>query len=158
MTQINAVPQPIINSPYDAPAFHWHIEQAKPPDKRAGRRLASYFFRVPEKAKRGKASKAQAVMFEETAKGQEYLLDLANLVRVRVQDWRARDYAGATKVTRELLALWRDPDRAQRLFFAQLEAVEAVLFLVEGPDDLKQGVNVPSDEPGDDAKRSEERV
>ena len=158
MTQINAVPQPIINSPYDAPAFHWHIEQAKPPDKRAGRRLASYFFRVPEKAKRGaggtggKAGKAQAVMFEETAKGQEYLLDLANLVRVRVQDWRARDYAGATKVTRELLDLWRSPDRAQRLFYAQLEAVETVLFLVEGPADLLQGVAVPADAPGEDAK------
>lgn len=26
-----------------------------------------------------------------------------------------------------------------------------VLFLVEGPDDLKQGVNVPVDEPGEDA-------
>jgi len=50
-----------------------------------------------------------------------------------------------------LLELWRSPDRAQRLFFAQLEAVEAVLFLVEGPDDLKQGVNVPVDEPGEDA-------
>jgi type III restriction enzyme len=55
-------------------------------------------------------------------------------------------------VTRELLALWRDPERAQRLFFAQLEAVETVLFLVEGPADLKQGVDVPLDEPGDDAK------
>lgn len=27
-----------------------------------------------------------------------------------------------------------------------------MLFLAEGPDDLKQGINVPSDEPGDDAK------
>ena len=152
MTQINAVEEPIINLPYVEPAYHWHIELAKQPEKRAGRRLASYFFRVPEKAKRGKASKAQVAMFEETAKGQEYLLDLANLIRQRLKDWRARDYAGATKVTRELLALWHEPERAQRLFFAQLEAVETVLFLVEGPEDLKQGVNVPSDEPGDDAR------
>jgi type III restriction enzyme len=152
LSQINAVEAPIINSPYDEPAHHWHIEQAKPPDKRTGRRQASYFFRVPEKARRGKTAKAQAAMFEETAKGQEYLLGLANLIRVRLKEWRARDYAGATKVTRELLALWRNPDRAQRLFFAQLEAVETVLFLVEGPDDLKQGVTVPADEPGDEAK------
>lgn len=152
MSQINAVEAPIINSPYDEPAHHWHIEAAKPPEKRAGRRLASYFFRVPEKARRGRAAKAQAAMFDETAKGQEYLLDLANLIRQRLKDWRARDYSGATKVTRELLELWRSPDRAQRLFFAQLEAVETVLFLVEGPDDLKQGVTVPTDEPGEDAK------
>ncbi len=152
MSQINAVEAPIINSPYEAPAYHWHIELAKPPEKRPGRRLASYFFRVPEKAKRGKAAKGQTALFEESAKGQEYLLDLANLIRQRLAEWRARDYAGATKVTRELLELWHSPERAQRLFFAQLEAVETVLFLVEGPDDLKQGVNVPSDEPGDDAK------
>lgn len=69
-----------------------------------------------------------------------------------------RDYAGATKVTRELLDLWRSPDRAQRLFFAQLEAVEAILFLVEGPDDLKQGVVIPADEPGEDAKAESYRA
>src|SRR6185437_11313408 len=90
--------------------------------------------------------------FDDAAKGQEYLLDLANLLRQRVADWRTRDYEGATKTTRELLALWRSPDRRQRLFFAQLEAAETVLFLVEGPDDLKQGIRVPLDEPGDDAK------
>lgn len=152
MSQINAVEAPIINSPYDEPAHHWHIEAAKPPEKRPGRRLASYFFRVPERAARGRRARAQPALFEETAKGQEYLLDLANLIRRRLQDWRDRDYAGATKVTRELLDMWRSPDRAQRLFFAQLEAVEAVLFLVEGPEDLKQGVVVPANEPGEDAK------
>ena len=152
MSQINAVEAPIINSPYDEPAYHWHIEAAKPPEKRSGRRPASYFFRVPERAARGRKVKGQQSLLDDAAKGEEYLLDLANLVRQRVKDWRARDYAGATKVTRELLELWHSPDRAQRLFFAQLESVETVLFLVEGPDDLKQGINVPSDEPSEDAK------
>lgn len=152
MSQINAVEAPIINSPYDEPQHHWHIEIATPPEKRPGRRLASYFFRVPERAARGRRARGQTPLFDDASKGQEYLLDLANLIRQRVKDWRARDYAGATKVTRELLDLWRSPDRAQRLFFAQLEAVEAVLFLVEGPEDLKQGVVVPPNEPGDDAK------
>jgi len=152
MSQINAVEAPIINSPYDEPLHHWYIEIAKQPEKHAGRRLASYFFRVPDRAARGRKAKKQEVLFEDASKGQEYLLDLANLIRQRVKEWRARDYSGATKVTRELLELWRSPDRAQRLFFAQLEAVEAVLFLVEGPDDLKQGVVIPSNEPGDDTK------
>jgi type III restriction enzyme len=152
VSQINAVAAPIINLPYEAPRFHWHIEIAREPQKREGRRPASYFFRVPERAARGKKGKPQAALFDDTAKGQEYLLDLANLLRQRVADWRTRDYEGATKTTRELLALWRSPDRRQRLFFAQLEAAETVLFLVEGPDDLKQGIRVPLDEPGDDAK------
>ena len=152
MSQINAVEAPIINSPYDPPAFHWHIEEGKHPEKRPGRRLASYFFRVPDRAARGRKAKGQQSLLDDASKGQEYLLDLANLIRQRLQEWRERDYAGATKVTRELLELWRSPDRSQRLFFAQLEAVETVLFLVEGPDDLKQDINVPNDEPGNDAK------
>lgn len=152
MSQINAVEAPIINLPYVEPQFHWHIEEGRQPDKRPGRRPASYFFRVPERAARGRKSAVQQSMFADASKGQEYLLDLANLIRLRLKEWREREYAGATKVTRELLELWHSPDRGQRLFFAQLEAVEAVLFLVEGPDDLKQGVVVPSDEPGEDAR------
>ena len=152
MSQINAVEAPIINSPYDEPKFHWHIEVAKQPETRSGRRLASYFFRVPDRAARGRKTKGQTPLFDDASKGEEYLLDLANLIRLRVKEWRERDYSGATKVTRELLELWRSPDRAQKLFFAQLEAVESVLFLIEGPDDLKQGVVVPKDEPGEDAK------
>ena len=95
---------------------------------------------------------AQAALFDDTAKGQEYLLDLANLIRQRLADWRKRDYEGATKVTRELLALWRSPDRAQRLFYAQLEAAETVLVSGRRPGRPEAGRPRPMDEPGDDAK------
>lgn len=152
MSQINAVEAPIINSPFDEPKFHWHIEQGKQPEKRHGRRPASYFFRVPDRAGRGAKSKKQAALFEDTTKGEEYLLDIANLIRQRLKEWRSREYQGATNITQELLNLWNSPDRAQRLFFAQREAVESIIFLIEGPEDLKQGIRIPSDEPGDDAK------
>ena len=154
MSQINAVENPIINTPYSEPQFHWHIEVGKQPDKRPGRRPASYFFRVPERAARGRGDKEQPALFDDSTKGQEYLLDNANLLRERVAEWRRRDYSGATRVTRELLALWRDPDRTQKLFYAQLEAVETVLFMVEGPNDLKQGIRVPMDEPGGEARKA----
>lgn len=154
MTQINAVANPIINSPYEEPRHYWHIEEGREPEKREGRRLASYFLRVPEGAARGRRSRNQGEMFDDTAKGQEYLLDLANLLRQRVAEWRKRDYRNATKVTKELLELWRSPDRAQPLFYAQVEAAEAVIFLVEGPADLKQGISVPMDEPGPAAKEA----
>jgi type III restriction enzyme len=154
MTQINAVANPIINSPYQAPQQHWHIEEGKPPRLEPGRRLASYFLRVPERAARGRRAAGQVPMFDEDIKGSEYLLDLANLLRQRVQEWRDRGYQGATKVTRELIDLWRAPDRAQPLFHAQLEAAETVIFLVEGPADLLQGIQVPPDEPGPAAKEA----
>lgn len=152
MSQINAVEAPIINSPYDEPKSHWHIERGKQPERRPGRRPASYFFRVPEKAARGKKGKRQEALFDEAARGQEYVLALATNLRLRLKDWRARNYEGATKVTRELIDLWHSEERGQRLFFAQLEAAETVIFLVEGSEDLKQGIKVPLDEPGDEAK------
>lgn len=151
-TQINAVPNPIINSPYEEPKQYWHIEEGKVPRIESGRRPASYFLRVPEHAGRGRRGAGQGEMFEEDLKGNEYLLDLANLLRQRVQEWRDRNYQGATKTTRELLDLWRASDRVHPLFYAQLEAAESVIFLIEGPADLLQGINVPLDEPGPAAK------
>ena len=152
--QINAVENPIINSPYEVPKQHWLIEEGKPPLKQPGRRPASYFLRVPERAGRGRRAATQGEMFDEDLKGNEYLLDLANLLRQRVQEWRDRGYQGATKVTRELIDLWRSEHRSQPLFYAQLEAAETVIFLIEGPPDLLQGVVVPLDEPGPAAKEA----
>ena len=80
MGRINEVPEPIINSPFAEPDYYYHIEEGKLPEKRAGRRPASYFFRVPERAARGRRAKQQVELFEEETKGQEYRLDNANLI------------------------------------------------------------------------------
>ncbi len=93
-------------------------------------------------------------MFDDATVGEEYPLEIANLLRKRLAEWRSRGYEGATKVTRELLELWHAPDRTQPLFYAQLEAAETVLFLVEGPLDLRQGVSAPIDEPGAAAREA----
>ncbi|WP_405243683.1 BPTD_3080 family restriction endonuclease [Lentisalinibacter salinarum] len=154
MPQINAVKNPIINSPYEEPQKHWHIEEGKAPIEREGRRPASYFFRVPESAGRGRVAREQEELFDAEAKGEEYLLDNANLLRQRVKEWQERGYPGATRTTRELIDLWRGKDRAQPLFFAQLEAAETIIFLVEGPIDLQQGIIIPEDEPGPTAKEA----
>jgi type III restriction enzyme len=153
-TQINAVANPIINSPYDEPKQHWHIEEGEQPRKESGRRPASYFLRVPERAARGRRAADQTELFNEDLKGDEYLLDLANLLRTRLKEWRERKYQGATQITRELIEHWREPDREQPLFFAQIEAAETLIFLVEGPPDLLQGIHVPMDEPGPAAREA----
>src|SRR5690349_20147163 len=107
MAHINTVDNPNINSPYEDPRQHWHIEEGKKPRREPGRRPASYFLRVPERAARGHRAADQSEIFDQDVKGSEYLLDLANRLRQVVLEWRGREYQGCTKVTRELLELWR---------------------------------------------------
>ncbi|MBX3485784.1 BPTD_3080 family restriction endonuclease [Phenylobacterium sp.] len=152
------VESPIINSPFVEPQCHWQIERGTPPVKADGRRRASYFYRVPEHAGRGRRSRAQPDMFE-SERGEEVELEIVNLVRERVKEWRegARSgglaYDGASPVTKELLDLWRSDARMQRLFFAQIEAAETIIFLVEATDIYRKGIpEIPRDEPGLEAK------
>ncbi|NEI28466.1 MULTISPECIES: BPTD_3080 family restriction endonuclease [Rhizobium] len=152
------VDSPIINSPFQEPVSHWLIERGKPPTKTEGRRRASYFYRVPEHAGRGQRSKQQTELFE-SEKGEEIELEIVNFIRERVKEWRSGSrsggvvYDGASPVTKELLELWRSNDRMQRLFFAQIEAVETIIFLVEAKDIYHKGLpEMPKDEPGLEAK------
>ena len=158
MSQNFEVESPIINSPFVEPGLHWVIEKAMPPRKAEGRRRASYFYRVPEHAGRGRKSKATADMFA-AEKGEEVDLALVNEIRTRVKNWRkgihgaGLAYDGASSVTKELLELWRGEERMQRLFFAQIEAVETILFLIEASEIYRKGLpEIPKDEPGLDAK------
>jgi len=151
------VDSPIINSPFHEPEYHWQIERGKPPVRAEGRRRASYFYRVPEHAGRGRKSK-QAALFED-AKGEEIELEIVNLIRKRVKEWREGSrsggvgYDGASPVTKELLELWRSSDRMQRLFFAQVEAAETIIFLIEAADIYRKGIlEIPKDEPGLESK------
>lgn len=70
-----------------------------------------------------------------------------NQVRQRLKEWRQQGWPGVTRTTLELLNYWRRDGRAQRLFFAQLEAAETIIFLTEARADLRQGLDIPLDEP-----------
>jgi type III restriction enzyme len=137
------VDSPTINSPFVEPQFHWQIERAKPPVKARGRRRASYFYRVPEHAGRGRKSKPIEDMFE-AEKGEQVELAIVNEIRARIKEWRkgirssGLAYDGASNVTKELLDLWRSDDRMQRLFFAQVEAAETIIFLIEARRNLPE--------------------
>ncbi len=152
------VDAPIINSPFHEPECHWQIERGKPPVKAEGRRRASYFYRVPEHAGRGRRNRTHGEMFE-SEKGEEVELALVNAIRERVKNWRdgvhsgGLAYDGISPVTRELLDLWRSDERMQRLFFAQIEAAETIIFLVEAKEVYRRVIReIPKDEPGLDAK------
>lgn len=158
------VDSPIINSPFREPQCHWQIERGKPPVKADGRRRASYFYRVPEHSGTGRSKRTQAEMFE-SEKGEEVDLALVNAIRERVKIWREGGhssgvaYDGASAVTKELLELWRSSERMQRLFFAQIEAVETIIFLTEASDIYRKGLPaVPKDEPSVEAKAADVRA
>ncbi|MGH9829212.1 MAG: restriction endonuclease, partial [Blastocatellia bacterium] len=137
------VPEPILNSPYDEPGEHWNIEEGASPERRSGRRPAGYFYRDP---------KAPPDDDEHAARGMWQELKLVNLVRERVKQWRSQGYPGVTRTTLDLLNYWRREGRHHRLFFAQLEAAEAIIFLNEVRADFRQGIEVPLDEPSDEGK------
>jgi len=92
------VEQPILNSPYEEPAEHWHIEERNPPERRPRRRPAGYFYRDPT---------APLVDGEREARGHWVELTLVNLIRDRLNDWRTQAWPGVTRTTLELLTYWR---------------------------------------------------
>lgn len=136
------VPQPIICSPFGEPDRHWHIEEGTAPTEPVpGRRPAHYFYRPPG----GETD-------EGVPTGTLVELKLVNMVRGRLKAWREAGWPGVTATTLELLRYWRRDGRRFRPFFAQLEAVETIIFLTEARRDFLQGIDVPTDEPSDQQK------
>lgn len=147
------VPDPILCSPFQEPPEHWYIREGETPVRRPGRRPALvYPPRDDRKDRRTPWSLADGTLQPSTDYAPAFELTLVNLIRDRVADWRRQDYPGTTRTTYDLLHHWRRDGRQCRLFFAQLEAAETVIFLTEARADFRQGIAVPRDDPGDDAR------
>jgi type III restriction enzyme len=138
------VGQPILNSPFEEPKRHWHLVEGQQPDLRDGRRRAVYYYREPNIDIPPGATGSAGTPVE---------LKLVNLVRERVKAWQTEGCPGVTRTTLELLQWWHREGRERRLFFAQLEAAETVIFLREARQDFLQGINIPRDEPSDERKK-----
>lgn len=130
------VDEPILSSPFQEPAEHWLIEEGKLPTRKGGRRSAGYFYRDPSVPMTG----------DEFTRGDWVELELVNLIRSRLAEWRSLGHPGVTRTTLELLEYWRRDGRGTRLFFPQIEAAETTIFLTEARADLRQGIDVPSEE------------
>lgn len=132
------VQEPILNSPYEEPQEHWCIVKGESPLRVKGRRPAMYFYRPPGPASGGEGA------------GTAIELKLVNRIRDRLSEWRLlalKGEGGVTRTTMELMNYWRRDGRETRLFFAQLEAAETIIFLTEARQDFLQGIHVPIDEP-----------
>ena len=141
------VKQPIINSPYCEPKQHWRIHEHEPAEMVDGRRMATYMYLPP-----GRSHNVE----RERETGYEVELQLVSRLREQVAEWRRlalRGEGGVSRVTMELLNYWRREGREHRLFFAQLEAAETIIFLSEARPDLLQGIDIPLDRPGQEKLR-----
>ena len=132
---------PILNSPYQPPSRHWHLDENRQPtgEIRDGRRQASYVTPVPKPQRR---IAAQSMLPIEDARGlstaeQQYeeVATVVNEIRRHVDTWRTlpneRDW-NVTPDTARLLKHWRHHEFSQfRPFFCQVEAVETVIWLTE---------------------------
>jgi type III restriction enzyme len=137
------VQDPILSGPFDEPAEHWHIVEGEEPRRLPDRRPAVYYYRPPSLAAGSEADASAGTAIE---------LKLVNLIRRRVKEWRGAGRPGVTRATQELLDYWTREGRQHRLFFAQVEAAETIVFLAEARADFLQGITVPPDEPSEDRK------
>ena len=141
------VENPIINSPYEEPQAHWKIHEHEPAEKINSRSKPTYLY-LPPGVKTDDKSERDV--------GYEIELQTVSLIRQRLTEWRPlalRGEGGVSRVTMELLNYWRREGREEPLFFAQLEAAETIIFLTEARADFLQGIDIPSDEPGEDKQR-----
>jgi type III restriction enzyme len=140
------VAQPIQNSPFDPPGKHWYIQRGRDP-RLVERRRDAFVFGAGERREGWDLSDGTLARYRADDEGNDYedayQLVLVNAIRARLIEWRAAGYPGVSRTTLELLRWWRREGREQRLFFAQLEAAEAVIFLREARQDLLQGIDVP---------------
>jgi type III restriction enzyme len=119
----------IINSPFLCPAQHWVEGKGGALEIANRRRPASYeVFDARNNTRR------------------VVTLDLVNTIRERVDQWRDAGWPGITIVTRRLLDHWHDPSvRQYPFYFCQLEAIETLIWWVEGSAEFKQGIALPGD-------------
>ncbi len=122
------IENPIINSAFAEPARHFRFdEQGITADIVEKRRPSAYFVPIPQ-AKKGKAQQS----FEtEWTKDRLKESDEINLIRGKVELWRRQHWPHVTPTTRRLLEYWTDPDRENKLFFAQVEAMETAIYIAE---------------------------
>lgn len=127
----NAVNNPIVNDPFAPPAQHYDFSGSSP-RLVEGRRLAGYL--------RGNRAQVRSVAEQDAIP-----LDLVNAIRARVDAWRERGSPGVTRVTAELLRHWSASERQRQLFFAQREAAETIIWLVEASPAERAGIEIPRD-------------
>ena len=117
------ISQPVLNRPHEEPSLHWQLAEDNTSTGKQieGRRLSQALVIVPKE--RGAQQRMQVTPAEQN--------ELVNRIRDAVAGWRSANYPGATSATKQLLQHWRSEANDPRLFFAQVEAAETLIWLTE---------------------------
>ena len=120
---LDHISQPVLNRPHEEPSRHWELAEDNTSTGVVidGRRLSQALVIVPKE--RGAQLRMQVTPAEQN--------ELVNRIRDAVAGWRTAGYPGATSATRRLLGHWRSEANDPRLFFAQVEAAETLIWLTE---------------------------
>lgn len=143
------VSTPILNAPFESPSQYWFLQEGEEAQLRTGRR-PSIAYPPRDTACNWDVSDGVLNPSKEFAPGLE--MALVNRIREEVKEWRSQGYPGTTRTTFDLLQYWQREGREKRLFYAQLEAAETIIFLKEARADFLQGLTIPSDEPTEQQK------
>lgn len=123
------IANPVINSPYVEPQWHFAFNaDGVMREKVAGRRKSEFVIPVAPPKRRAVPEQLQLELQLKSEVNQ-----LVNSIRIEVDAWRRSGYSGVTTTTARLLEYWQRADREpnQRLFFAQIEAIETAIWLAE---------------------------
>ena len=120
---LDHISQPVLNPPHAEPSRHWQLAADNTATGVAinGRRPSQAMSIVPKE--RSPQMQFQTVPAEEN--------ELVNRIRVLVGAWREAGYPDATDASKRLMRHWRNESNVPRLFFAQVEAAEALVWLTE---------------------------
>jgi len=122
---------PIINSPFIEPTRHFRFsDEGITNEVIEARRISSYYIPIAKPNKKGKAN--QLAFETEWTQDRVKENDFINRVRNRVTIWRQGGYVGISKTTRHLLEYWANPEKERKLFFCQIEALEAAKEAAKG--------------------------
>ncbi|MFI4917553.1 MAG: BPTD_3080 family restriction endonuclease [Phycisphaerales bacterium JB060] len=123
------IEHPIINSPFEVPQRHYQFGDHGITNKILhGRRDSSYFTPIA----RARSRDADQMTLDNWTGDRIEPNVRVNSIRKAVEQWRNGRYtADTTRTTARLLEHWRSPERARRLFFCQIEALETIVFITE---------------------------
>lgn len=131
MNQV-VIENPIINSAFLEPKCHFRFDDDGITDEiLASRRISHYFIPIAQPKKKSKQFQQLELNLGEWTQDRVAENKFINQVRDRVSLWRRGGYLYVTPTTKKLLEYWTNPDRERKLYFCQIEALEAVIYITE---------------------------
>ena len=134
---------PILNSPYEEPERHWHLDDASRPTGTIseGRRTSTHLVPIPASQRNKMQQQQQGDLGLEDKTKENPII---NRIRRQVKKWRAEppEQWKVTYETRTLLMHWREGRTTPRPFFCQIEATETFIWLNEVAPNTTEGKKI----------------